>query len=203
MIDNTKKLFHVNNDHDTFACLNGIRLFSMVLVIAYHSYQWSLTTQWFSGQYINYITYLVHFKYVYTVLVNHLDAMNFGGSLYLQLISNALMLDTFFLLSGFLNCFLIIKKFKNSSQKSLNPLINLIHRFIHRFIRITPTMLAMIAISILMEVLGSGPHWHRYVEESRNTCHTNWWANILYINNIVNLVSIDKEQGHLEQDQLV
>ena len=129
------------------------------------------------------------------ILVNHLDAINFEGSLYLQLISNALMLDTFFLLSGFLNCFVIIKKFENSSQKSLNPLINLIHRYI----RLTPTMLAMIVLSILLEVMGSGPHWHRYVEESHNTCHKNWWANILYVNNIVNRMTGD----HKDRDLMV
>ena len=45
----------------------------------------------------------------------------------------------------------------------------------------------MISFSILLETLASGPMWYKYIIESQNTCHKNWWLNIIYLNNIFRL----------------
>ncbi len=60
-------------------------------------------------------------------------------------------------------------------------------RLLHRYLRLTPSVAGVLMLSILIEPLGSGPVWHQYVDLSQATCHQNWWALFLYVNNIFKL----------------
>lgn len=62
-------------------------------------------------------------------------------------------------------------------------------RIFHRYIRLTPSVAGVVALSILIEIFGSGPLWHNYVNLSQKSCHKNWWNIFLYVNNFCNLNS--------------
>lgn len=34
---------------------------------------------------------------------------------------------------------------------------------------------------------GTGPHWDNWVGSNKNYCRENWWTNLLYVNNYVNV----------------
>ncbi|CAG2169469.1 unnamed protein product [Oppiella nova] len=76
----------------------------------------------------------------------------------LQIVTNAgLWVEAFFLLSGFLCAYGTILELRKTSIKHYNPITNIIHRYL----RLTPSLLAVIAFSILQEVMATGPQWHR------------------------------------------
>nr|KAG5706681.1 hypothetical protein BaRGS_005751 [Batillaria attramentaria] len=59
--------------------------------------------------------------------------------------------------------------------------------FFHRFWRLTPLYMMVIFFNISIEqYMGSGPNWFDR-DKSREACEENWWTNLLYINNLVNL----------------
>ena len=50
-------------------------------------------------------------------------------------------------------------------------------------VRLTPLYMLVLAIyTTLFKYFGSGPFWSK---ESDEACITNWWTNLLYINNVV------------------
>ena len=123
--------------------------------------------------------------------VNLLEILEGEKSFMLQIVTNAgLWVEAFFLLSGFLCANGVIRQFGRTTIRTYNPISNIIHRYL----RLTPSLLGIIAFSILQEVMVSGPQWHRYIETSETSCHKNWWTNILYINNIVGLNQLGKAQ---------
>ena len=38
--------------------------------------------------------------------------------------------------------------------------------------------------------IGNGPYWDTLIQENRDNCVKNWWTNLLYVNNFVNLPEI-------------
>jgi len=54
-----------------------------------------------------------------------------------------------------------------------------------RYIRLTPSYAATIALSILLPALGSGPFWLETAGSLGPTCRSNWWLNLLYVNNFI------------------
>ncbi len=102
----------------------------------------------------------------------------------MQIITNAsLWVEAFFLLSGFLCAYGAIRDLRRTSIKKYNPLKNIVHRYL----RLTPSLIGVIAFSVLQEIMASGPQWFTYIEISEHSCHKYWWTNLLYINNIVGL----------------
>lgn len=94
--------------------------------------------------------------------------------------SGTLSVDTFFLMSGFLMSFLTLKEL--DKRKFINPLFS----YLHRYIRLTPAYaLIMLVLSTLILHLGSGPLWNLMHMQAQN-CQSNWWQNLLYINNFMN-----------------
>ena len=90
--------------------------------------------------------------------------------------------DTFFLMSGFFMAYLFIKEL--DKRKGMSPLTVPL-MYLHRYIRLTPLYAVVILVtSSLFVHLGSGPFWHGVAKFSDN-CQKNWWANLLYINNMI------------------
>ncbi|GFY55368.1 hypothetical protein TNIN_374681 [Trichonephila inaurata madagascariensis] len=82
-----------------------------------------------------------------------------------------------FFFSGFLVAYLFFQ------QSAKNKGIPWLYFYIHRFIRLTPVYMIVLAFyTSLSGYLGSGPVWT--VPNTDPNCHSNWWWNFLYINNL-------------------
>lgn len=105
--------------------------------------------------------------------------------------------DNFFLMTGFLigYCFFTFSpqtsSYVNSSSSFLSKasLAVFLHFqfLLHRYLRLTPSVAAVLGLSILVEPFGSGPRWYKYVEKSIKTCHQDGWYHLLYIANLLDM----------------
>jgi peptidoglycan/LPS O-acetylase OafA/YrhL len=123
-----------------------------------------------------------------------------GTVFLLQIITNAtLWTDAFLLISGFLCAHNVLRNTRNVSIKNYKPLTNIIHRYL----RLTPSLIGIISFSILQEITASGPFWSNYIKKSEATCHKNWWTNILYINNLVSYNKVGQNETQVSVIQYV
>lgn len=95
--------------------------------------------------------------------------------------------DTFFLLSGILMAYTAMTK----NEKNPKGRFDMIGLYLHRYLRLTPAYAMMIGFyATLFYKIGNGTQWNLWVGENRDCCKENWWTNLLYINNYVNLSRI-------------
>ncbi len=87
-----------------------------------------------------------------------------------------LYVDNFFLMSGFLMAYNLIKE--ESNQRESFYLRNVLKRFLHRYLRLTPSVLLMMALSKVLDIL----------KNRKNTCQAPWYMEILYATNILRLI---------------
>ncbi|CAF1073555.1 unnamed protein product [Adineta ricciae] len=150
------------NDHDSFAFINGIRVLALCWVIIGHSLAFGL----------NYSSNIV-------------DVLSWTQNISFQLIVNAVFtVDTFFVLSGFLTAVLFVRQVKKEGRLFTRTMILY---YIHRYIRLTPTFLLMVLVSIhLTPYFGQGPVYPTQQGFEGPDCRTtDWWTSILYVGNIV------------------
>jgi hypothetical protein len=150
------------NDNESYAFINGIRVLSLFWVIIGHSFVFGLV---FSS--------------------NPLDVIVWSRNVALQLISSAeFSVDTFFVLSGFLTTILFVRQVEKEKKISVRLMILY---YVHRYIRLTPTFLIIVAISInLTPYFGSGPVYPTQIGFEAPQCRSQyWWTSILYVGNIV------------------
>lgn len=150
-------------------CLHGIRFTSFFFILLYHVFTEAQVPS----------TNLVQ------IIVGERQFMR-------QLITNAsLWVDTFFVLSGLVSAHSLL--YSSASEQSMWSILrDHPKRVFHRYLRLTPSVAGVLSLSILIEVLGSGPLWYKYVELSKSTCHRNWWTIFLYVNNIFKLNQPDQ-----------
>ncbi|XP_015186720.1 PREDICTED: nose resistant to fluoxetine protein 6 isoform X3 [Polistes dominula] len=100
--------------------------------------------------------------------------------------------DTFFLLSGVLLAYTeVIKKEKSTEWK-----FDVVGLYLHRYARLTPAYAMMIGFyATIYYKFGSGPHWDTWVGSNQNYCRDNWWTNLLYVNNYVNVADMCMSQS--------
>lgn len=167
IIANARKLFDLSSEKGTgrITCIHGIRALSIIWVIFAHTYS--------SG--------LLFVDNVMTVLDMPKYLLN-------QIILNgSLSVDAFFLVGGALLAYLWLKEAKKTKGKNVtNPKAWLMF-YVHRYLRLTPVYALMLAIEIiLVKYSGGGPLWS-VIGFEQNTCSKGWWANLLYINNFIDL----------------
>ncbi|EFN89991.1 Nose resistant to fluoxetine protein 6 [Harpegnathos saltator] len=93
--------------------------------------------------------------------------------------NNALLVDTFLLLSGFLLCKILLQEL--DKKKSINFLL----LYAVRYIRLTPAYLVIIGLyATWLTQLDRGPLWSMMRRE-KEKCLASWWTNLLYVNNYV------------------
>ncbi|RLU27575.1 hypothetical protein DMN91_001379 [Ooceraea biroi] len=86
--------------------------------------------------------------------------------------------DAFLLLSGVLTAYNMAQELKTRGE------IRWFCRFIARFIRLTPALLAVVFwYAFVMEHLGSGPLWNSIIIPNAELCKCNAWTNLLYVQN--------------------
>ncbi|PNF21731.1 hypothetical protein B7P43_G10364 [Cryptotermes secundus] len=86
--------------------------------------------------------------------------------------------DSFLLMSGVLTSFNMSKEMQRKKH------IDWIKKYVARFIRLTPALLAVVLFyAYVLEHLGAGPQWNLAVKRNADFCKESFWRNILYIQN--------------------
>ena len=156
---NGRKLLDTSTTRDTLGCLHGIRFFSNAWVILGHTYY-----------------LLVPFKHQ-----NPSKLLSFFGNFgFLTITDATVSVDTFFLLSGLLVSYSVMRSLEKTKGK-----FNIVMFYVHRYIRLTPVMMMVIGfVSTLYLHLGTGPYWGVASQNNPLFCQQKWWMNMLYVNNI-------------------
>ena len=142
-------------------CINGLRVISMFWVILGH------TNLFFVTSYTNSLSLLDKTipSFAYQAVVNAFFSV-----------------DSFFFLSGLLTAYLTLREMSRSNGRF--PYLPF---YIHRYLRLTPTLAFLIFFSMYMTLhLSDGPNYQASFNNyslSYNTCKSYWWTNLLYINN--------------------
>ncbi|KAG7204427.1 hypothetical protein KM043_004866 [Ampulex compressa] len=168
---NGKNLLRTERHGDSIECLDGLRFLSICWIIYGHT----------------------HYSEVVGVKMNltEVSRMHLNWSSMLVLNGN-IVTDTFFLLSGLLLAYTEMAK----KHKVPDWRFDVIGLYIHRYLRLTPAYAMMIGFyATLFYKFGSGPHWDNWVGANRNYCRDNWWTNLLYINNYVNISDMCMSQS--------
>ena len=149
-------------NQENYPFINGIRVLSLFWVIIGHAFLFALS---FSS--------------------NAIDAIAWTRNVSMQLISNATFsVDTFFFLSGFLTAILFVRHAKKERKLSFRFIFLY---YIHRYIRLTPTFLLVIFVSIhLTPYFGNGPVYPSQQGFEVQQCRSEyWWTSIVYVGNLV------------------
>ncbi|CAD8107262.1 unnamed protein product [Paramecium primaurelia] len=162
-IHNYQKLFKINEpqgDNAGFVVFNGIRSLSIFWVIFGHD-------QLIRGSNsFNLID--IPYKITEPGWVTLTPAAYFA-------------VDTFFFVGGFLAAVLLLEKLTKlrTIKFTLVPAM-----WLHRFLRIWPTYAFCILVYWQLTVyMSDGPIWNEYIA-STSTCNTQWWKNLLFIDNM-------------------
>ncbi|CAB0036484.1 unnamed protein product [Trichogramma brassicae] len=154
-------IFNTKTDESHLSIINGIRVISTAWIVLSHEYIFDL----------------------FQVNINLLDLLKFiqsWKSLYLFM--GPFAVDTFFVLSGFLMTYMFLKGIEK--QKFFNiPMY-----YLHRFFRLTPAVVALLAISIVfIPKFTSSARWDSLIGLIVGNCRKNWWPTIIYVQNFVNV----------------
>uniref|UniRef100_A0A1Y9J0F2 Acyltransferase 3 domain-containing protein n=1 Tax=Anopheles quadriannulatus TaxID=34691 RepID=A0A1Y9J0F2_ANOQN len=93
------------------------------------------------------------------------------------------VVQTYFTVSGFL----LAVHFVDFAEKQRRfRCWDYLQSIVYRFLRLTPVYAFMLLLDATWLIrLQDGPIWKRVAETERTYCRTNWWANVLYVNNYV------------------
>ena len=94
------------------------------------------------------------------------------------LFNGGLLVHTFFLLSGLLMNYNALSRGK--AKNGYLPFVLL------RWLRYSPVMVGSICLTVIMEILGSGPlAQHDHLMIGLDSCYDYWWAHLLYLQNLI------------------
>ncbi|XP_018315299.1 nose resistant to fluoxetine protein 6 [Mycetomoellerius zeteki] len=169
---NGKKLLQTDRREDSIRCLDGLRFISICWIIYGHTYYMETISVKMDLTQIPYM---------------HYDWNN------MLVLNGNIVTDTFFLLSGMLLAYTELSKKKRAALKWRFDMIGL---YVHRYIRLTPAYAMMIGFyATLFYKFGTGPQWDIWIGSNKNFCRENWWTNLLYVNNYVNVPNMCMSQS--------
>ncbi|ELT92578.1 hypothetical protein CAPTEDRAFT_186947 [Capitella teleta] len=165
---NIRRIFHCEDFADNIACLNGIRSMSFAWIMVGNT--------WLFGPVYNECWVTSNLFSALRKIPKEWDfqiVLNYG-----------LNTDTFLVMSGLLVTYWWLIRFeKNDNRLSVGGII---YHIAHKYWRMMPAiMLGLAFYSSLYLYLGDGPFYPPFIQDAEN-CRTNWWPNLLMINNIVN-----------------
>lgn len=70
------------------------------------------------------------------------------------------------------------------AQPSLNAL-KWIHFYVHRYVRMTPATMLVIAFTMFAFRYGDGPLWFEATHKAHQSCSQNWWRHLLHVANYI------------------
>jgi len=159
---NLRKMFWTpQNKGDYLSVFNGIRVISMGYIIFGH----------------------IHESFGVLPIANGQEMAKIQTSWYGIFIMGAFYaVDVFFFLSAFLGAYLMIPKLQNSNLLSL--ILNFVMIYIHRFIRLIPTLALFICLMLtFLNFLGNGPLWEMIDYLLVQPCQKYWWTVLTFSNN--------------------
>ncbi|KAL5012819.1 hypothetical protein ScPMuIL_011370 [Solemya velum] len=155
---NCSKLLSTERAPESIHCLCGIRVLSMCWVFLGHTYFFGAV----SMENVVSLFDEIESKWPYQIIVQATHAV-----------------DSFFVLSGLLVSFHLLKAMKDNSGK-----INWLLYYLHRIVRLSPVYIAVMMTYVpLFKHIGSGPLWPQGGLEPQ--CKENWWISLLYLNNLL------------------
>ncbi|KAL7051333.1 hypothetical protein ACKWTF_004432 [Chironomus riparius] len=164
--NNYKSLMDDTIPPNSISVINGIKSISCFLILCFHMF-------WFS----------------FYVTSNPGVLFHLSEKVSFQWIANAaLMVDSFFCISGFLVAYNFIRNDKQMEEIKNNTLMQNVRLFgkllLHRFIRLSPLYLM---VGLLTEIFTSyivdvSKFWVH--ERTDLTCQQFWWRNIFYVHNL-------------------
>ncbi|XP_058444050.1 nose resistant to fluoxetine protein 6-like [Malaya genurostris] len=141
-------------------CLHGVRVLAIMWIIYGHSYMLMMSAP----------------------LINPASTIEWTSSFYSALvIAGPISVDTFFLLSGLLICWSMLKELDRNKK------LNVCLLYVHRYLRITPAFAALLLFTVgIYPLVSSGPVWNSTLKITVGNCNTYWWSALLHIQNYVN-----------------
>ncbi|XP_062571306.1 nose resistant to fluoxetine protein 6-like [Saccostrea cucullata] len=159
---NGKKLLSTKKTASTLGAVNGVRFFSMSWVILGHTLAFGL--QVVSN--LGYIVPILLKRRSYHVIINALVSV-----------------DSFFLLSGLLVSYLLLRELRRNEGKKINWVAFIAKFYFHRYWRLTPPLMLLMFVYVpLFQYVSDGPFWPQNGVEP-GQCNKTWWHTMLYINN--------------------
>ncbi|XP_025407688.1 nose resistant to fluoxetine protein 6-like isoform X2 [Sipha flava] len=157
---NIRRLFLASNKTDNLSCIDILKTHGCVLVII--------------GQRMLYTTSQpLQNPSKFEEVVLHL--------LYAMIRNGSLVVDFFFVISGFLTFHFLYDELVNTKRINV-PLL-----LLWRWLRLMPVYGLMIAFhTFVLLHLADGPLWKKIAIQESDYCQRNWWSNFLFINNYVN-----------------
>lgn len=189
-IRNARKLL-LSRSSDELGCVHGIRMVTMAWIIAGHTLEWNnLNT-------ISKSSVLCP-TCMFCLLLpeNAFDMRHKLAAVEKQAFYKAhYTVETFFYLSGMLTSYVTLKYTRGQySNFSWFPFLIL------RYLRLTPQFAVFLLLLSLLPPMFDGPVWLNYVGPVAETCANNWWLNVLYMHNLVDvkyIVSICPSHGRV------
>ncbi|XP_071453164.1 nose resistant to fluoxetine protein 6-like [Hetaerina americana] len=158
---NVRMLFSNFKHDDALRTVSGTKVIFIVVIIYGHRDLWTLV-----GPLDN----------------SSINAEKYDTLDYAIKLNGYLIVDTFFLLTGFLLCYIA-----KEEARRFNKASSILYLYFRRYIRLTPVYMMVVAfIPTLFVKLGSGPVWSSSIGILRDRCIETWWTHALYVNNIVN-----------------
>lgn len=95
------------------------------------------------------------------------------------------LVQSFFVIGGFLTAFLFMVQMEKEKGTGL---VLILKAAVLRYIRFAPLLiLAILMHSTWLYRVGTGPLWDKVNFAERQFCRENWWINMLFLDNYINV----------------
>ncbi|CAG9820973.1 unnamed protein product [Phaedon cochleariae] len=157
---NYRKLPSANDSNPALKILYGMRVICICMIIMDHRFGTHLA----SG--------ILNFDIVEDQYRSPVGTIFFHGDVFV---------DSFFILSGILVTYTLMIQY---DKRFMNPAVIIFMRYV----RLTP-LYAMVIFyyATMFRYTGAGPMWKKIIVPEVEDCRANWWTNLLYISNYVNV----------------
>ncbi|XP_050519901.1 O-acyltransferase like protein-like isoform X2 [Daktulosphaira vitifoliae] len=156
---NINELINNSTDKTIFSSINCLKTMGIIIIVFGHR----LTLEFSSPS--------ENFEFIENIYTHF----------WLAPLKSPVGVEVFFVISGFLTFVVVINRLKEENEHHIFVII------LNRLVRILPVYLTVVFLYIyILPNLSNGPLWKNIVYPEVEYCKTNWWTNVLFVNNYVN-----------------